>query len=165
MTVSISAPNDIVSQAGNLVGQTLVLTATSPALPVAYMAAGAHSVTYHQDPGAAVVAETADLLIVGGTTGKVTRVQVANTGALASDATNTVTIDVQKSTGGGAFATILSATLTFTNTDTLRTAKVGTISTAGLVTGDILRIIVTVAHTTGTQAQGLVVTVNWQEGL
>lgn len=73
----------------------------------------------------------------------------------ATDASRTVTVDLHKSTGAGAFATILSATIGFTNVSAVRTAVAGTPSTATLAAGDILKAVVTVAGGVGTQAKGL----------
>jgi hypothetical protein len=70
----------------------------------------------------------------------------------------TVTVDIQKSTGGGAFATIMSVTVNITNATVIRTAVNGTISNQSLVAGDILEAVVTVAGVAGAQAQGLIVT-------
>lgn len=66
--------------------------------------------------------------------------------------TDTVHVDLQRSTGGGAFATTLAATIAFTNTSVARTILTAT-PTATLVQGDLLQIVVTV---TGTSAQGLI---------
>lgn len=118
---------------------------------------------YAQAPGSAIVAGTQDLHVVAGATGAIESVEAAITGAIATGGDRTVTIDIQKSTGGGAFATVLSATIQFDNGDTLRTASAGTVSDADLVDGDILRVVVTVAGAAGAQAEGLIVTLFLQE--
>jgi hypothetical protein len=74
---------------------------------------------------------------------------------VATDVSRTVTVDLHKSTGAGAFATILSATIGFTNASAVRTAVAGTPSSATLAAGDILKAVVTVAGGVGTQAKGL----------
>lgn len=74
---------------------------------------------------------------------------------VATDVSRTVTVDLQKSTGAGAYATVLSATIGFTNASSIRTAVSGTISSASYVAGDIFRVVVTVAGGAGTQAKGL----------
>ena len=118
---------------------------------------------YKQLPGTAVVADTQDLHIVHGATGSIVSFRAAITGTIATGADRTVNVDLQKSTGGGAFATILSATLLFNNADVLRTAESATILTPGLVVGDILRVVVTVAGAAGNQALGLIATATIRE--
>lgn len=81
----------------------------------------------------------------------------------ATGADRTVTVDLQKSTGGGAFATVLTTTVNITNVTVIRTAVSGTILTAPVVAGDILQLVVTVAGAAGAQAQGLLVEVEWDE--
>lgn len=83
---------------------------------------------------------------------------------LATGADRTVTIDLQKSTGGGAFATVLSTPLTFnTQSTAVRTAQAATISASSLVDGDILQAVVTVDGVAGVQGQGLTLTLNVRE--
>jgi hypothetical protein len=77
----------------------------------------------------------------------------------ATGADRTVNVDLQKSTGGGAFATVLSATILINNVTVIRTAVTGSFSSTSLVAGDILETIVTVAGAAGAQAQGLILTV------
>jgi hypothetical protein len=108
-----------------------------------------------QAPGAAVVAQTIDIYIARAA-GVVVAFEAAITGALADDASRHVYVDLQKSTGGGAFATILSATIDLTSASTLRTAVAAAFSSSSLVDGDILRAVVTVAGGAGNQAQGLI---------
>lgn len=74
---------------------------------------------------------------------------------LATDPSRTVTVDLHKSTGGGAYATALSATIGFTTSSTVRVAVTGAFTSSTFVSGDIFRIVVTVAGGAGNQAQGL----------
>lgn len=106
----------------------------------------------------AVVAATEYLRIMQAA-GTVLSVEAAITEVVATGADRTITIDLQKSTGGGAFATVLSATIEFDNASVLRTISVGGISSAALVDGDILKLTVAVAGAAGAQAAGLVVNV------
>lgn len=71
-----------------------------------------------------------------------------------------VTVDLQKSTGGGAFASILSAPLSIPQATAVRTAVNGTISTPTFVAGDIFQVVVALGGTTGTYPQGLLVTLD-----
>jgi hypothetical protein len=68
-----------------------------------------------------------------------------------------VTVDLQKSTGGGAFATLLTAVITINSASSAKTKYTGTlVATPTFVAGDLLRIVVALTGTTGNQAQGLV---------
>jgi hypothetical protein len=76
----------------------------------------------------------------------------------------TVTVDLQKSTGGGAYATILTSTIVITNATAIRTAVAAVLGAgASYVAGDIFRLVVTVAGVAGAQAQGLTVVVCGKE--
>jgi len=73
-------------------------------------------------------------------------------------------VDLQKSTGGGAFATILTGTITLDSANTIRVAEAGTLTAgAACVVGDILRVVITVGGSSGTNPQGLVVRVVMRE--
>ena len=113
------------------------------------------------DPATAVAAVTRTLGMawgVGTIEGISAWIEVAATGA-----DRTITVDLQKSTAGGAYATVLSATIGFTNASAIRTAVNGTISGVNYVAGDILRLVVTVAGVAGAQATGLTVRVRVHE--
>lgn len=81
----------------------------------------------------------------------------------ATGADRTVTVDIQKSTGAGAFASIMSATIGFTNSSAIRTPVAGTFSVPSLVDGDILQAVVTVAGSASAQAQGLLLSLTIDE--
>ena len=105
-----------------------------------------------------VVADTRYLRIAQAA-GTVLAVEAAITETIATGADRTVTLDVQKSTGGGAFASILTTPLVFNNASALRTVSVAPIATPGLLDNDILRLTIAVAGVAGAQALGLVVNV------
>ena len=66
------------------------------------------------------------------------------------------TFDLQKSTAGGAFATILSAVVTLNSTTPVRVMVVGTLTAgAALIDGDILKIVVAIAGSTSTYPKGI----------
>jgi len=113
-------------------------------------------------PGVAVTAMTKLLHIVAGATGEIVSIEAAVT-TIATGADRSLSVDLQKSTAGGAFATVLSATADIDDEDTVRTAYAGTVSSASLVDGDILELIVTVAGSAANQAEGLIVTVQLRE--
>lgn len=76
---------------------------------------------------------------------------------VATDVSRTISVDLQKSTGAGAFATVCSAVAGFTNGSAVRTGVAATLNSTSLVAGDILEIVVTVAGGAGSQATGLTV--------
>lgn len=64
--------------------------------------------------------------------------------------TTDVKFDLQKAPAGSTtFATVLSATVDFTNSDTDNTTKSGTISSASLVAGDVLQVVMDYTSATG----------------
>lgn len=77
----------------------------------------------------------------------------------ATGSDRTVSVDIQKSTGGGAFATILTAPIAITHTTTILTALAASLASASVVAGDILQLVATVAGSAGAQAQGLGITI------
>lgn len=117
----------------------------------------------YQYTGTAVVAQTNDIHIVSGATGVIESAEAVITGAIATGGDRTVTVDIHKSTGAGAFSTICSATIGFTNASVLRTIAAAAFSSTSLVDGDIIRVVTTVAGAAGNQAQGLLVTVKLRE--
>lgn len=122
-----------------------------------------HAIPYNaQVPGSAIVAATVDLHIAKAA-GNLMSLEAAITGAIATGADRTVTIDLHKSTGAGVFATVLSATIVFTNVSVIRTRSTATISSAAFIDADIFRLIVTVAGAAGAQAQGLIVTLRFNQ--
>lgn len=109
-------------------------------------------VRYQTVAGAAVATATHPVHVVQGATGTVVGLRVASVTAPTSS--DTVVVDLQKSTGGGAFASVLTGTVTLDSSSVNRTAYSGTIASPSLVAGDILQVVVTVS---GTTCQGLVV--------
>lgn len=114
-------------------------------------------------PSTTVAALTKDVHIVRGATGTLVGFEAAICGTIATGADRTVTVDLQKSTGAGAFATVCSSTIGFTNASVLRTPVAAVFSSTGLVDGDILRIVVSVAGSAGNQASGLLTTLTMAE--
>lgn len=121
-----------------------------------------YAISSAQVPGTAVVAETRDLFIAR-TTGTVVAVEAAITGAIATGTDRHAYVDVHKSTGGGSFASILSADIDLDDASVLRVPQAGTVTSATLADGDILRLIVTVAGSDAAQAEGLLVTLHIDE--
>lgn len=116
---------------------------------------------YQQSPGSAVVAATY-LLHIGRFNGTIAAVEAAvNTVATGGD--RTVSVDLKKSTGGGAFSSCLASAIQFTNGSAALTPTAGTLSVTTFGDNDILELTVAVAGAAGNQAQGLLVTVTLQE--
>jgi hypothetical protein len=122
---------------------------------------GEHAFTLSQS--GEVVAATQYLRVIFGATGLVVAMEAAITEAIATGPDRTVTVDLLRSSGGGAFASILAAPLVFNNTSTLRTLAGAAFSNAALADGDILKLTVAVAGVAGAQAQGLVCSVTMRE--
>jgi len=114
-----------------------------------------------QKPGTAVVAAT-DLVhqvFPAGTTvsviaGLLVSVVTPPTG------TDTVTIDLKRSTGGGAFASVLSAALVLSSSTPALTPQSASVASPDLNGSDLLEIVVTVS---GASAEGLIVEVFLRE--
>lgn len=113
--------------------------------------------------GAAVVALASELLhIVSGTTAEIVTFEgVITTQATGAD--RTVNVDLQKSTGGGAFASITTTDIEIDNTTAIRTAVAATLSNTSLSDGDVLRAVVSVAGSASAQAAGLLITLTLRE--
>lgn len=148
---TFNPPNSCITDAAVLAGANIQATKLEHLNPL----------TYQQSPGSAVVAATQLLKIIRAP-GTISAIDVITTTA-ATGADRTVTVDLQKSTGGGAFATVLSAVVTLNNTSVAKTVYSGSISSASVVAGDILQLVVAVAGAAGAQAQGLQVTVTEKE--
>ena len=115
-----------------------------------------HEKSYFHSQTGAVVAATEYVFALYGATATIKGFRAQITEAVATGADRTVTIDLAKSTGGGAFASILGGTIGFTNLSSLRAWSAATISNTALAAGDVLRITVAVAGAAGSQAQGLI---------
>lgn len=116
---------------------------------------------HRQAAGADVAAKT-ELIHIAGYAGIVKSVEAAIDSAITGD--NTVTVDLKKSSGGGAFASVLTAALVINSATAVRTAVAAVLDAAkdDYAAGDVFEVVVSVTGT-GTQAQGLVVTVFFEE--
>jgi hypothetical protein len=122
---------------------------------------GEHNFTLSQSGD--VVAAAEYLRVIFGATGVVIAMEAAITETIATGPDRTVTVDLLKSSGGGAFTSILAAPLTFNSTSTLRALASAAFSNPALADGDILKLTVAVAGAAGAQAQGLVCSVTIRE--
>ena len=106
-----------------------------------------------------VATETMPVHIVQGGTGEIVAFEVFP--ITAPTGSDSYTVDLHKSTGAGAFATVLSAVVTMNSSDTDRTLNAATISAADLVDGDCLEVVIAIgSNTTG---KGVVCTVTLRE--
>src|SRR5262245_55660279 len=113
-------------------------------------------------PTTTITALTQWLKFVKGTTATLFAISAA-IAVQATGADRTVDIDLQRSTAGGAFATVLTATIHITNATVIRTAVTGSFIAVSPVVGDIFQAVVTVAGAAGAQAQGLLLTLVMDE--
>ncbi len=113
------------------------------------------SLSHYQATSGAVVAAIQDVHIARAT-GEVVAIEAAITGTIATGADRTVTVQVHRSTAGGAFASILTAAVILDNTSVLYVMEAGTVNSGTFIDGDILRIVITVAGVAGNQALGLI---------
>ena len=88
------------------------------------------------------------------TTGTVMAFEVSYEAVAVTD--KACAIDLQKSTAGGAFGTILTGTIALNASTTVRVVYAGTLTAgASLIDGDILRIVVTLSGSTGNYPKGI----------
>lgn len=119
---------------------------------------------HHEQPNAAATAETRVKYVVRGATGEVMAVTAGSIVAATGNAT--VTIDVQKSTGGGAFATVLAAPIVLDSTNVARVLEDATLVTSGvedLLADDLLQVVITINAGTGTLPTGVFVSIGVEE--
>lgn len=112
-------------------------------------------------PATTIAALTKLAHIVRGATGTLVGFEVAHMVAGTGD--RTVSVDVKKSTGGGAFATVLSSVAQILVASTVRVPIAGVFSNATIVGDDILEFVVTLGGTTGSYPQGLIATLTFTE--
>ena len=107
---------------------------------------------------ASAVTAITKLLHISAVTGTVMGLKAAVMTA-ATGADRTVTVDLQKSTGGAAFATVLTTAVILNNASVARVAQNAVVNATliSLVAGDILQVVVTVAGSANDQAKGLVI--------
>lgn len=116
------------------------------------------AIPYAQAPGANIVAATIDLHIARAA-GLGVALEAAVTGVQAGG-DRTVTVDLHKGNAATPFATVLTTLITLSAADALRTPEAAVVDGAkdDLADGDILRLIVALGGSAGTQPQGLIVT-------
>lgn len=121
-----------------------------------------HFFKVEQVAGTDVTSQTKDIHIMRAA-GTLRNIKTTLTDQVATS-TRQAAIDLHRSTGGAAFATMLSATVDWAAADTtLRTVKSGTLASSALVADDILRVVVTASGGAGDWPRGLIVEVEIEE--
>jgi len=123
------------------------------------------SAPYSQADGSDIAAAIVPVHVVRGATATVVGVDVACVDA-PSGGDKAFSVDVQKADEGTPTpATVLTGTIAYSATQSDCEVESGTISAspAALVTGDTVLVVVAVSGSTGTQGQGLIVTVTIDE--
>jgi hypothetical protein len=120
------------------------------------------TIPYRQVPGTPVAADTFDIHIAK-FSGTIVAIEAVITGAIATGGDRTITIDLLKSTGAAAFATVMSGALVLDNTNVLRTVESGSISDTAFIADDLLRVTIAVAGAAGAQANGLLIVLTLRE--
>ncbi len=120
-----------------------------------------HAINYNQKNGTNVVAETkaVHLTRAAGTIQSIEAFPVV--GPAGGDLK--YTIDVQKSTGAGAFSTILTTPIDVVNGSVNRVQINAALASANFVDGDAFQVVVALSGSTGTQGQGVVLVINADE--
>jgi hypothetical protein len=159
MAVSLTTPNDA-SIGGNVVCQGKLLPQAAgfgstllTDTPSRYL--------YRQSRSVNVASDTQDLHIAK-SAGTIINLLAVMTGAV--PASGSITVDLQRSTGGGAFATVLNSVINITNANTVRVPVSGTINTSalGYLATDVFEIVVVLSGAGG--GQGLSVEAQFNEG-
>lgn len=121
-----------------------------------------HVFTHRQKTGADVATQTEDLFTVRAA-GSVVGVDVVATTA-PTGGNKQFTVDVQKGNQSTGFATILTAVVTYDSTKANRqVVEASLIADPSYADGDTIRIVVTASGSTGSQGQGLAVTLHARE--
>lgn len=122
-----------------------------------------YPLSYSQANGADVASQTM-LLHVMRAAGEVVSIEARVTTA-PTGGDKAFTVDVLKAAdGSGSWTSLLSSVITFNSSDSNDTLEVGTlIGSPTLADGNAIRVVVSASGSTGSQGQGLVVTVNVNE--
>ena len=117
--------------------------------------------TYQQAGGADVVAASS-YVYTAAAAGKLSGVDVfVDTPPAGGD--KGYTLDVKKSTAGGAFTTVLSSLVTVNSSTSLRSVVAAVIASVAYVGGDSFKVDVALIGSTGSRGQGVLVTLTFDE--
>jgi len=159
-------PGDVaMTGTGSLPASSVVNATVASTAKVAHTKVQQRKVAQHIQVGGTDITAKTELVHIAYGAGTVLGVNVATITA-PTGGDKAFTVDVKKSTGGGAVATILTGVVTINSTKTSLTTYAGTLSgTPTFIAGDLLEIVVAVSGSTGSQGQGLIVTIDlYDEG-
>jgi hypothetical protein len=126
-----------------------------------------HALHHSQANGVDVASETKLAHIVLGATGVVTAVQVSCAAKPTGTSAGTdkkFTVDVQVGSNGVGFTSIMTGVITIDQTiANLQVVSGALIPTPALVAGQTMRVVITASGSTGTQGQGMTVTITTNE--
>ena len=109
-----------------------------------------HSKTYAEDVAVTATAKNVPIHVVRGATGTLVAFEAGS--AVVCDENATITVDLKKNSSTNS---LLSAAIVLDHDNTAYTVEAGTIATAGLVDGDVVRAVIAVAAGTGTVGLGV----------
>jgi len=117
---------------------------------------------YNQVTGTNVVANAGEGIYISPAVGQVISVEAMVTGTAATG-DRSISIDVKKGNTANAYATVLSAPIVLDIGNALRTLEAAAVAANTISVGDSLLMTVAVGGSTGTQPQGLLVTIKTRE--
>jgi hypothetical protein len=110
----------------------------------------------YRQPNTAAVAETVVAAVITGATGAVVNFKAGCIGPCVG--ADTITVDLKKNG-----ASILTAAISLTNAQAAYAQVAAAIASAGLVAGDVLTVVVTPNHSTGTLGTGVFAVLDYRE--
>jgi hypothetical protein len=119
------------------------------------------SARYSQPNDIDVTAESATIHVAHAA-GQIDAVRYAVTGA-APTGDRVVSLDLKRSSGGGSYSSILASSMIINSASTANSALLASISNASYVANDIFEVQASLAGSSGTQAQGVIVDVLFRE--
>lgn len=122
-----------------------------------------NSFVYNQPPGTDIVSET-ELFRIAKSTGEIVSVKI-RPAAVPATGDKQYTVDIQKAANGSdVWVSQLTSVLTISSVDAAHTIQEGIlIATPSYVENEVFRIVITASGSTGTQGQGLLVEVIFDE--
>jgi hypothetical protein len=170
MAESNSIPGNL-RVGGQLVPVSIVLPSSSVTDTAVQAAAGIqasklqqqYAITYRQKTGADITSATEDVYVVRGVSGTVIGVDVV-TATAPTGGDKAFTVDVLKGNQSTSFATLLNSVVTINNTKVNRqVVGASLVASPTLADNDTIRVVVATSGSTGSQGQGLVVTISTRE--
>ena len=142
---------------------TITNTAVAANAGIAATKVTAHKTLYHsQEAGTDVTSMSKPIHTVYGATATLIAVDVVPIQE-PTGGDKQYTVDLQKGNAATSFATVLSSVITVNSSSNDRTIQAGTLSSTSLVDGDSLQVVITASGSTGSQGQGVLVTVTIHE--